>query len=379
MLFSSRPAFGHLYPMMPLAYAARDAGHQVVFSTGRPFVPTLESLGFGTHETGMSIQEASQAVVAAGAAPIGPDGRTDMAFGGRVFIETLAGPTIHDLVPVIRQVAPDVVMYGQFEFGAPVAAALEGIPAVSHGVSPQMPSVAREAFVGNRLDELWTNYSGCVPAFDAFVGAVHLDIIPPRVQHVAFADQPGRVPMQPIPWNEPGFDVPEFVQRRSRSLVYLTLGTMIASDDALRAAIDGLATLDADVLVARGSAPGSSIGSVPDNVHVEAFVDQARLMPYVDLVVHHGGSGTMLAALACGVPQVLIPKGADQFLNADRMAGAGLASVILPSDLTPDAVATAAKVALVEPDRAALDAARSEIEAMPDPVDVAAELVARFG
>ena len=301
----------------------------------------------------MSIQEASQAVVAAGAAPIGPDGRTDMAFGGRVFIETLAGPTIHDLVPVIRQVAPDVVMYGQFEFGAPVAATLEGIPAVSHGVSPQMPSVAREAFVGNRLDELWTNYSGCVPAFDAFVGAVHLDIIPPRVQHVAFADQPGRVPMQPIPWNEPGFDVPEFVQRRSRSLVYLTLGTMIASNDALRAAIDGLATLDADVLVARGSAPGSSIESVPDNVHVEAFVDQARLMPYVDLVVHRGGSGTMLAALACGVPQVLVPKGADQFLKADRMAGAGLASVILPSDLTPDAVATAAKVALVEPDRSA--------------------------
>ena len=61
------------------------------------------------------------------------------------------------------------------------------------------------------------------------------------------------------------------------------------------------------------------------------------------------------------------------------MAGAGLASVILPSDLTPDAVATAAKLALVEPDRAALDAARSEIEAMLDPVDVVAELVARFG
>lgn len=379
LLFSSRPAYGHLYPIMPLAYAAREAGHEVIFSTGRPFVPMLEALGFAAHATGISIQEASQAVVAAGATPIGPDGRTDMSFGGRVFIDSLAPRTIDDLVRLIRQTAPDVVIYGQFEFGAPVAAALERVPAVSHGVSPQMPTDARNAFVGSRLDDLWIAHTGSVPAFDAFVGALHLDIIPSRVQQPSFAEQPGRLAMQPIAWNEPGFGVPELVHTRTRPLVYLTLGTMVASDNALRAAIEGLATLDVDVLVALGSAPGSRIGTIPANVHVEAFVDQARLMPYVDLAVHHGGSGTLLSALACGVPQVLIPKGADQFVNADLMAAANLAPTIMPADATPDAIATAAKAELLDPDCAALECVCTELIKMPHPTDIVNELVARFG
>ena len=33
ILFSSRPTFGHVYPLMPLALAARDAGHNVTFTT----------------------------------------------------------------------------------------------------------------------------------------------------------------------------------------------------------------------------------------------------------------------------------------------------------------------------------------------------------
>jgi UDP:flavonoid glycosyltransferase YjiC (YdhE family) len=101
--------------------------------------------------------------------------------------------------------------------------------------------------------------------------------------------------------------------RKRRPVVYLTLGTVVADDDVLRPAIEGLARLDADVLVALGSACGKGVGAVPANVHLEPFVDQATVMGLVDLVVHHGGSGTILAALANAVPQVLMPKGADQW------------------------------------------------------------------
>jgi len=55
-----------------------------------------------------------------------------------------------------------------------------------------------------------------------------------------------------------------------------------------------VASLDAEVLVALGSASGADLGLLPANVHLESFVDQASLMPFVDLVVHHGGSGTIL-------------------------------------------------------------------------------------
>ena len=64
----------------------------------------------------------------------------------------------------------------------------------------------------------------------------------------------------------------------------------------------------------------STLGPVPANVHVEPWIDQARVLDHADLVVCHGGSGTTLAALAAGVPLVMVPLFADQFENARRIA-----------------------------------------------------------
>jgi UDP:flavonoid glycosyltransferase YjiC (YdhE family) len=59
-------------------------------------------------------------------------------------------------------------------------------------------------------------------------------------------------------------------------------------------------------------------------------------MPHTAVAVGHGGFGTTMAALAGGVPQVVIPLFAfDQFLNAERVAAIG-AGVCL--DGGPDAV-----------------------------------------
>jgi UDP:flavonoid glycosyltransferase YjiC (YdhE family) len=51
------------------------------------------------------------------------------------------------------------------------------------------------------------------------------------------------------------------------------------------------------------------------------------VLPHAAAVVCHGGSGTVLGALAAGVPMVVVPFGADQPHNAQRIAamGAGLA------------------------------------------------------
>ena len=152
----------------------------------------------------------------------------------------------------------------------------------------------------------------------------------------------------------------------------------MATDDVLTPAIDGLASLDADVLVALGSADGTSLGPLPPNVHIESFVDQPGVLAHAALVVHHGGSGTVLGALTAGVPQLLLPKGADQFFNADAMAAAGLAPVLEPAQVTASAVAALAGDSIGRPNPAA-DAARAELAVMPDPHDVIERLTTRFG
>lgn len=67
---------------------------------------------------------------------------------------------------------------------------------------------------------------------------------------------------------------------------------------------------------------------LPAGVHAERWVDQAQVLPAADLVVCHGGSGTVYGALASGVPVVVVPVFADQFENGRRVATAGAGLVV---------------------------------------------------
>jgi MGT family glycosyltransferase len=157
--------------------------------------------------------------------------------------------------------------------------------------------------------------------------------------------------------------------------VYLTLGTAFGTAELLRTAIAGLASLDARVIVAAGRVPPDQLGPVPENVTVRAWVDQAGLLPRVDVVVHHGGSGTTLGALAAGLPQVVLPQGADQFANAEALCTVGAARRLLPAEATSTAIADQVQTALR--DRAVRDAARAiadEIARMASPDEVARRL-----
>jgi UDP:flavonoid glycosyltransferase YjiC (YdhE family) len=381
VLFSARPAYGHVYPLMPLARAARDAGHEVSFATAGAFLSKLRVLGFPSHDIGITLDQAFEEVVRTAPPeemPKGSDGRPDLEGGARLFVDVIARRTAADLVPLLDRLTPDVVVYEGYDFGAAIAAHAAGIPAVCHSVSPRMPDELIQIFVRGRLDSLWNDHGQPRASFDVFTGDCYLDIFPAVLQPPSFLADRARRSMRPIPFAEPGVGLPGWLGSNRRPLVYLTLGTIVATDDVLRPAVEGLATLDANILLALGSADGSALGHVPANVHVETFVDQAALMRHVDLVVHHGGSGTMLAALAHGTPQLVLPKGADQFWNADAMAAADLASVLEPSQATPQAVATLAESAL-EQRRPAVDAVREEIAAMPHPAELVDEVLTAFG
>jgi MGT family glycosyltransferase len=164
---------------------------------------------------------------------------------------------------------------------------------------------------------------------------------------------------------------------RSRPLAYLTLGTYVSGHvGSLRAAAVGLGGLDVDALVTVGpSGDPAALGPLPDSVRVERFVPQGVLLPHVDVVVHHGGSGTMLGALAQGLPQLLLPHGADQFMNAQALLDSGAGLRLLPEEITPDAVAEAVRALLADSRfREAAGRIGDEIAAMPAPSEVVADL-----
>lgn len=81
----------------------------------------------------------------------------------------------------------------------------------------------------------------------------------------------------------------------------------------------------------------AALGELPPTVHVEKWLPLAPLLPRCDAVLCHAGTGTTLAALAAGLPLVLVPQGADQFDNARACERAGAALVLTPDPVSPSA------------------------------------------
>ena len=137
---------------------------------------------------------------------------------------------------------------------------------------------------------------------------------------------------------------------RTRPRVYLTLGTVsFGAVEVLRRALDDLGPLDVDVLVSIGpEGDPALLGQPPANAHVERFVAQSAVLPVVDLAVHHGGTGTVLGALAAGLPQLVLPQGADHFFNGQVLDRCGAARRLLNEQQEPGAIA-AAVIALLDP------------------------------
>jgi UDP:flavonoid glycosyltransferase YjiC (YdhE family) len=139
---------------------------------------------------------------------------------------------------------------------------------------------------------------------------------------------------------------PADVQRPRVVLTFST--TVIEGQAALIDRVGGaVAGLDLDAVLTVGPAVDRDSVQVPDNVEVVDFADHDRLMSGSAAVIGHGGLGTVLRALAHGVPQLLLPLGRDQAFNADRVEHLG-AGVRLPTDAPPGRIRTALRALLTD-------------------------------
>ncbi|HEV2362126.1 MAG TPA: glycosyltransferase, partial [Acidimicrobiales bacterium] len=114
----------------------------------------------------------------------------------------------------------------------------------------------------------------------------------------------------------------------------------------------------------------STISHVPENTHVEPWVDQVDALAEAAAVVCHGGSGTVLGAIYSGRPVVVVPRFADQFENGRRIAEAG-AGLTVDAGAPSERVTAALKEVLRDP-LYGLAAARigSEMRSAPTPAEV---------
>ena len=379
ILFSTTPGMGHVQPVIPLARAAAAAGHDVRWATGPDAAALVDAAGLATVVMGASAPDRARALAErypeAASVP-GPE-RADFMFP-RMFGDIGAGSVFPHLLELATSWRPDVIVHEQAELAAPIVAAAVGVPNACHSFGLALPA-QRVDRAAPFTRPLWEAVGLEPRPLGGCYDHLYIDIAPPSLQPDPLPHLGRRVHRRPEAADDTTEVLPPSVEElldRPRPKVYLTFGTVFNVNPVFATAVDALSTVDAEVIVTVG--PGGdagAFGAVAGNVHVERYVPQSRLLPQVDLVVSHAGSGTFLGALAAGLPQLCIPQAADQFQNAQAGERAGVALALRGPEVTAPAVTEAAQRLLDEPTfRQRARAIATEIEAMPPVEDVVAAL-----
>lgn len=364
ILFISGALHGHVNPLLSLALAAQEAGHAVAFASGPDFADAIERRGLQAWGVGMTHADAG-------------GNRQDAWLA---YFERTADRRAADLLPRAAAWKPELVIHEETELTGPAVAAVTGARHVVHGLGRMPPrrlwTLFHEAVL--RLGQRW----GTPQAAAALARAHYLHICPPSLRSSEAPAWQHVLPLKPVSLSPLATDrLPDGLEAPAcRRTIYLTLGTVYNGNvDVLQRAIAALATLDANLVVTVGADGNPALfGPQPAHVRIETYVPQALLLPRCNLVVSQGGSGTLLGAFACGVPQLVLPQGADQFLNADGALASGAALALVPAETSTAAIAAAARRLLADPTFvAAARRVQSQIRSMPDAAEVLRRLTAR--
>jgi UDP:flavonoid glycosyltransferase YjiC (YdhE family) len=230
------------------------------------------------------------------------------------------------MLPEMEQVCtewrPDLVLREPCEYASAIVARGLGIHSAQVAISLSEGEAASITTAAPALEE---HQRGLVqhlrasPYLTRFPGSLDPPVFPTTVRF--------REPVR-----HPSAHLPDWWGGSRAPLLYMTFGTVLGymsiAPGICRTALQAVKGLGVRVLLTVGRRlDRASLGPIPPNVHVEAWVDQAVVLDQAEVVVCHGGSGTAFGAMTAGVPVVVVPLFADQFENARRIAeaGAGLA------------------------------------------------------
>ena len=312
---------GHWRPLLPLLQAAARRGDEVLVVAPEALRDMVEGDGF--HFVAGGAPPESEVAAIRERLPSASAQEASVLANRELFGRLATDAMLPTMSATCRDWAPDLVLREPCEYASAIVANDRSIPWAQVACSLAEVEWGSIILASPSLERHRSGLTGRLrvpPYLTSF--PKQLDPSPFAATIRFHVPSPQSSPM-PDWWG--GSDAP---------LVYLTLGTVLGhmtiAADQYRLVIAALKDLDVRVLLTVGGRfDPAELGDVPALVHVERWVDQARVLTEADLVVCHGGSGTVFGAVAAGVPLVVLPSFADQFANGRLVAGHGLGLVVL--------------------------------------------------
>ncbi|KWX05223.1 hypothetical protein TH66_02705 [Carbonactinospora thermoautotrophica] len=383
----------HFLSMVPLAWAFQIAGHDVRVASQPALAGTISQAGLPAVQVG---QDLDVAEVRRNASPeqrsdsfldpsvcfqrsgTVPEEEKAKWLGMQKHFSLVAELMVDDLCRFVRDWRPDVVVWEPGTLAAPVAARAHGVPDIrltlGLDVAGRKPDHIERQLRSPDVERLFARFG--LPAEPTHARWT-IDQCPPSLRLPTATE---RLSMRHVPYGGGG-TVPDWVRQppdRPRICVTWGLTTeLLGSGDVLRLPqlLDAIADLDAEVVVLGAAGRPDLPERVPPHVRVTGYVPLATVLPTCSAVVHHGGGGTMLAAVFCGIPQLVVPQIIDQGVNAHQIERAGIGRVVNRDEQDPACIRDGL-VALLTDDsyRQAALRLREETLAQPSAAQVVATL-----
>jgi UDP:flavonoid glycosyltransferase YjiC (YdhE family) len=372
----------HFLPLAPLGWALRAAGHEVLVAAAPNLVAVVTAAGLPAVPVGAELDFTEVFRDQVGRVPSPAERDRPTPAGQRVVPPTVtpdggvvrfADALVDDLVDLGRAWRPELIVYEPLNLAAALAAAALDVPGVRLLWGPDSTvelDLDAEAVLGPMAARIG------LPDVDRVRvnGHLTLDPAPPPMRVVP--NGPAR-PVRFVPYNGPAV-LPDWLRRPAdRPRVCLTWGTMMGGNglaDPIPLVLRALAGLDVEVVLAVDAARYDQLGTLPANVHPSRGpLALHLLLPSCQLLIHQGGAGTMMTALACGVPQLVLPRVTDQHFNARRLALTGAGEFLDLTDADPDPEPIRDRVTALPHDvhrRRAAARMRDRVAAMPSPATV---------
>jgi glycosyltransferase (activator-dependent family) len=396
---------------VPLAWALRTAGHEVLVASAPSFAGTITQAGLTAVPVGRDAslwrvedmnpekrEEGRDGLPTPWDVVVQPDNVTwlDQLYGHFNAVEQGHKPEnfpiIAGVVDFARHWQPDLIIWEPLSYVGAIAAKACGAAHARMLWSIDVLGATRDHYLrllgeqppGERADPLaeWLGGYGRKYGYefteDMVTGQFTIDQMPPSLrlaaEHVHYE------PIQYSPYGGPAV-IPKWLQGKpKRPRVGLTLGTTATERFAgytfsVQDALDALSDVDIEVVATIAESEQGKLSRVPDNVRVISYAPLDALAAGCSVMINHCGPGTFLTTARNGVPQLHVPWDFDEPELARRSAQQGGSLTLHGQSVTGDTIRDGVVRLLNEPgfgERAT--ALRDEIATMPTPHELVTTL-----
>ncbi|MGW6055060.1 nucleotide disphospho-sugar-binding domain-containing protein [Streptomyces sp. NPDC055189] len=336
VLFTVYPATAHVHVLVPLAWALRNAGHEVYVALHPDAQELVTHAGLNAVPVGSpdhlwQIIEANKNAEMLGtlddslALDLDRADRWEEQWSRLTRILSVYLPVLPDLVDVCRRWQPDLVLWDPFCIPAAVAARVTGAAQArllwSRDNMGWLFAKSRERRAsgtsglgeepGRTLLEPMLTAHGLDYDEELLMGQWTID---PSPSGMRLPLDLTYLPMRRIPFNGTASTPAWVYEKPDRPRVCLTLGIggrgrqlFQESGVSLGSLVEQIARLPVELVVTADAEQQATVGTVPENVRMVDYVPLNTLLPTCSAVIHHGGGGTFAASVAGEVPQCVIP------------------------------------------------------------------------